>query len=357
MKNSHPSPSEAATPDLEIWPGSAAPLGATPGRAGVNFALYSEHAEKVELCIFDTAEARQETRRYQLPERTNNVWHGFLPGAKPGLIYAYRVYGPYEPLHGHRFNPNKLVLDPYVRRVVREARVSQTLFSYSQGTGADLDLTFDRSDSAADSPLGMVVADDFDWGNDARPDVPWHRTVLYEAHVKGLTMRHPDVPPELRGTYAAVASKPILQHLIALGVTSIELLPVHQHAPEGHLHGLGLSNYWGYNTLAFFAPDLRFASGKFYQSPLDEFKYMVRTLHAAGIEVILDVVYNHTAEGNHLGPTLSFRGIDNAAYYRLEPENKRYYRDYTGCGNTLDTRNPRVLQLIMDSLRYWVEEM
>lgn len=341
---------EGSTIDA-VWPGSPSPRGATWDGLGVNFALFSEHAERVDLCLFDPT-GRHEIRRITLPEQTDQVFHGYLPQARPGQLYGYRVYGPYRPREGHRFNGHKLLLDPYARNIVGQVRWHDALFGYriehSEG-----DLSFDRRDSAPHMPRCKVVESAFTWGDDRRPAVPWHETVIYEAHVRGLTKRHPAVPEALRGTYAGLASAPVIEHLQRLGVTTLELMPVHAFLDDRHLLDGGLRNYWGYNTLGFFAPDHRYsASGK-----LNEFKTMVRTLHAAGIEVILDVVYNHTAEGNEFGPTLSFRGIDNAAYYRLAPDTRRHYQDFTGCGNTMNMQHPRVLQLLMDSLRYWATEM
>ena len=341
---------------MRIWPGRPYPLGATWDGVGVNFALFSEHATKVELCLFESAEEKTENHRLTLNEHTDQVWHAYLPDVEPGQLYGYRVHGPYEPAKGHRFNPHKLVLDPYAKGIGRDLQWDDSLFGYKIGDpGADL--SFDDRDSAAFAPLAAVVDSAFTWGDDRPPRTPWHKTLIYEAHVKGLTMCHPAVADKARGSYAGIGSEPVIQHLLSLGVTAVELLPVHHHVDDRHLLAKGLSNYWGYNTLAFFAPDLRYASRQSSRKSVQEFKMMVRSLHAAGIEVILDVVYNHTAEGSPLGPTLSLRGIDNAAYYRLSPEDPRYYMDFTGCGNTLNMQHPRVLQLIMDSLRYWVTEM
>jgi len=340
---------------MRIWPGSPYPLGSTWDGAGVNFALFSENAQKVELCLFDHRDATKETARITMPERTDQVFHVYLPDALPGQLYGYRVYGPHEPARGHRFNPNKLVFDPYAKSVGRFTRWADELFGYEIGN-PDEDLKLDPRDSAAFAPLGEVVENAFSWGDDRRPRTAWHRTLIYEAHVRGITMRHPKVPEHLRGTYLGMCSDPMIEHLLALGVTAVELMPVHHHVDDRGLVERGLNNYWGYNTLSFFAPDERY-SAKCNIPTVVQFKTMVRNLHRAGIEVILDVVYNHTAEGNHLGPTLSMRGIDNASYYRLVGDNPRYYMDFTGCGNTLNMQNPRVLQLIMDSLRYWVEEM
>jgi isoamylase len=333
------------------WRGRPYPLGATWDGEGVNFALYSEHAERVELCLFD-AKGRREIERMELRERTDFVWHCYLPEARPGLLYGYRVHGPYLPERGHRFNAHKLMLDPYARQMTGQLRWSDAHFGYRAGARRE-DRFPDLRDNASGMPKCQVVDTAFTWGDDRRPAVPWRDTLLYELHVKGFTYQHPDVPPQLRGTYAALATAPVIEHLKRLGVTAIELMPVHAFVDDKRLVELGLRNYWGYNSIGFFAPDMRYsASGR-----LSEFKTMVKTLHSAGIEVILDVVYNHTAEGNHLGPTLSFRGIDNSVYYRLDPENPRRYVDYTGTGNTLNTLHPVVLRLIMDSLRYWATEM
>ncbi|MGA8541295.1 MAG: glycogen debranching protein GlgX [Terriglobales bacterium] len=334
-----------------VWPGRPYPLGSTWDGEGVNFALYSEHAEKVDLCLFDSA-GKRETLRVPLPEQTDMVWHGYLPEVRPGQLYGYRVYGPYAPEQGHRFNHHKLLLDPYGKQVQGTIRWSDAHFGHRVGHRLE-DLSFDRRDDAAGMPKNQVIDSAFTWGTDAPPRIPWHETLIYELHVKGFTMCHPDVPPHLRGTYAGLASAPIIEHFTRLGVTSIELMPVHSFVDDRQLVERGLRNYWGYNTIGFLALEPRYLSS----DSIMEFKTMVKTLHSAGLEVILDVVYNHTAEGNHLGPTLSLKGIDNSAYYRLVPENLRYYKDYTGTGNTLNMQHPRVLQLIMDSLRYWVLEM
>jgi glycogen operon protein len=322
----------------------------------VNFALHSAHATKVELCLFETSEATHPSACVALPEHTDMVWHGYLPDIRPGQLYGYRVHGPYEPSAGHRFNPNKIVVDPYAKAIGRPVRWDDSMFGYTVGS-READLSFDQKDNAAFAPLAGVIDPAFTWGDDRPPRTPWHRTVIYEMHVKGFTKLHTGIPEALRGTYEALTTEPALEHLTRLGITAVELMPVHHHAYECHLVDRGLSNYWGYNTLSFFAPDLRYsASGKPAEA-VHEFKRMVKALHSAGLEVILDVVYNHTAEGNHLGPTLSLRGVDNATYYRLTPEDRRYYLDFTGCGNTLNMQSPQVLQLIMDSLRYWVLEM
>ncbi len=334
-----------------VWPGKPYPLGATWDGRGVNFALFSEHAEKVELCLFDP-KGRRQVERIELREQTDQVWHCYLPEARPGLLYGYRVYGPYDPGQGHRFNPHKLLLDPYAKAITGGVRWSDTQFGYKIGSRRE-DLSYDRRDSVHGMPKCQVVDPAFSWGDDHPPRIPWHDTIIYELHVKGFTFQHPDVPSPLRGTYAALATAPVIEYLKRLGVTAVELMPIHASVNDHHLVQKGLSNYWGYNTIGFFAPDRRYSA----TGLVSEFKTLVRALHFAGIEVILDVVYNHTAEGNHLGPTLSFRGIDNRAYYRVTPDNPRYYVDYTGCGNTLNMMHPRVLQLIMDSLRYWVLEM
>ena len=337
---------------LRVWPGRPYPLGATWDASGVNFALFSEHAERVELCLFD--EAGTQTHRVELREQTDMVWHASLPDVRPGQRYGYRVSGPYDPKAGHRFNPAKVVVDPYAKQIYRTVEWADEMFPYRLD-GPDEDLTADDRDNSSVAPLAAVVDSSFTWGEDRRPRTPWHDTIICELHVKGFTKRHPDVPEALRGTYLGLVCEPALDHLKQLGVTAVELLPVHHHAYEKALVDRGLSNYWGYNTLSYFAPDLRYATTA--KEAVSEFKTMVRTLHANGLEVILDVVYNHTAEGNHLGPMLSLRGTDNRSYYRLATDNRRFYVDFTGTGNTLNMLHPRVLQLIMDSLRYWIEEM
>jgi glycogen operon protein len=340
-----------ALPITAVWPGRSYPRGANWDGEGVNFALFSEHAEQVELCVFDGA-GRRELQRVAFKECTDFVWHAYLPEARPGMLYGYRVHGPYEPEAGHRFNPHKLLLDPYARNIVGNLRWSDALFGYTIGHRRE-DLSFDRRDSAGGMPKCKVIDPAFTWGDDRRPHIAWNDMVIYELHVRGFTMQHPDVPPALRGTYAGLACAPVIDYLRRLGVTTVELMPVHAFVDDRRLVERSLANYWGYNTIGFFAPEARYStSGK-----VNEFKTMVKALHSAGIEVILDVVYNHTAEGDQLGPTLCFRGIDNACYYRLAPAERRRYTDYTGTGNTLDMQHPRVLQLIMDSLRYWVTEM
>jgi isoamylase len=334
----------------QLWRGAPYPLGATWDGAGVNVAIFSENATGVELCLFDENDAE---RRIRLRDQTDRVWHGYLPELRPGQRYAYRVAGPYDPASGHRFNPAKLLIDPYAKRIDGSIAWSNRLFDYRVDRNLE-DLEPDEHDSAAHVPKGVVVDPAFVWADDRQLRTPWEQTLIYEVHVKGFTKLNPDVAPELRGTYAGMASRPAIEYLRALGVTAVELLPVHHHVNDRRLAELGLTNYWGYNTIGFFAPDSRVcATGE----PVNEFKTMVRQLHDAGIEVILDVVYNHTGEGNHLGPTLSFRGIDNSAYYRLAPDDLRVYVDYTGTGNTLNVTHPRTLQLIMDSLRYWISEM
>lgn len=341
---------------MKVWPGQPYPLGATWDGAGVNFALFSENATGVELCLFAGQNEHQEIAHIQLKEQTDQVWHAYLPEARPGLLYGYRVHGPYEPEAGHRFNPAKLVVDPYAKAIAGTIRWDDALFGYPIG-GSNEDLAKDDRNSAPNIPKSVVVDPAFSWGQDTRPRIPWHKTIIYELHVKGFTARNTHVPPELRGTCAGLTCPPVLDYLRSLGITAVELMPVHQFVADRHLVERGLTNYWGYNSIGFFAPDARYASTGVLGQQVAEFKTMVKTLHREGIEVILDVVYNHTGEGNHLGPTLCFRGIDNAAYYRLVADNRRYYMDYTGCGNTLDMTHPRVLQLIMDSLRYWVLEM
>ncbi|MEU2351310.1 glycogen debranching protein GlgX [Modestobacter sp. NPDC049651] len=332
----------------QVWPGSDYPLGATYDGTGTNFAIYSEVAEKVELCLFDEAGNEE---RIRLPERDAFVWHAFLPGIQPGQRYGYRVHGPYEPEQGLRCNPNKLLLDPYAKAVDGQVDWDESCFGYHFDSGERND-----EDSAAHMPKSVVVNPYFDWGTDRPPKTPYQKSVIYEAHVKGLTMTHPRIPEDIRGTYAAVAHPAIIEHLQSLGITAIELMPVHQFVQDDTLLQKGLRNYWGYNTIGFFAPHNEYAQNTDGQQ-VQEFKGMVRALHEAGIEVILDVVYNHTAEGNHMGPTLSFKGIDNRTYYRLVEGDEQYYMDTTGTGNSLNVRTPQALQLIMDSLRYWVTEM
>jgi glycogen operon protein len=341
---------------MSVWPGKSHPLGAVYDGAGVNFSIYSESAAKVELCLFDLGTAR-ERERFELPERTAHVFHGYVPGLKPGQLYGYRVYGPYDPRSGMRYNPNKLLVDPYAYAVANEPSWEAPMFGYDRDADPNDDLRMCTRDNARGAPKCVVIDHAFDWEDDRPPKTRWQDTIIYEVHVKGFTMRHPGVPGTLRGTYAGLASEAAIAHLVRLGVTAVELLPVHEMITERDLWARGLVNYWGYNTLSFFAPAGRYAASGRFGEQVIEFKRMVKALHAAGIEVILDVVYNHTAEANHLGPTLSFRGIDNRTYYRLHPDRLRLYRDYTGCGNTLNMRHHQVLKLVMDSLRYWVTEM
>jgi glycogen operon protein len=341
----------------EVWPGRAHPLGASWDGNGTNFAIFSENATAVYLCLFD--KQGQETQ-VQLPEVTNYVWHGYLPGIGPGQHYGYRVQGPYAPKQGHRFNAHKLLIDPYARALTGDLKFGPEIFGYplEQFADRDRDLIVCELDSADHIPKGIVIDPSFNWEGDGHLEIPWHRTIIYEVHVKGFTQQHPDIPPALRGTYAGMAHPVAIAHLKSLGITAVELLPVHHYnAHPAHLITTGLRNYWGYDSINYFAPYARYSATGVQGEQVSEFKQMVKALHQAGIEVILDVVYNHTGEGNHLGPTLSLRGIDNAAYYRLVENTPRYYMDFTGCGNSLNVRHPQVLKLIMDSLRYWVQEM
>ncbi|WP_285425392.1 glycogen debranching protein GlgX [Pseudomonas sp. efr-133-TYG-103a] len=346
--------STAGSPEVtasRIREGLPFPLGANWDGLGVNFAIFSANATKVELCLFDST-GEHELERIELPEYTDEIFHGYLPDAHPGLIYGYRVYGPYDPKNGHRFNHNKLLIDPYAKQLVGELKWSEALFGYTIGHPDD-DLSFDERDSAPFVPKCKVIDPAYTWGRDQRVNVPWEKTVFYETHTRGFTMRHPSVPDELKGTFSGLMVDDVIQHIKGLGVSSVELLPIHAFVNDQHLLQKGMTNYWGYNTIAFFAPDPRFlAHGK-----IAEFKEMVAHMHHAGLEVILDVVYNHTAEGNERGPTLSMRGIDNASYYRLMPDDKRYYINDSGTGNTLDLSHPCVLQMVTDSLRYWASEM
>jgi isoamylase len=326
------------------------PLGSTWDGLGVNFAIFSAHATKVELCLFDI-DGRREIERIELPEYTDEIWHGYLPDARPGTVYAYRVHGPYEPSAGHRFNPHKLLLDPYAKQLVGGLVWHDALYGYTIGA-KDKDLSFDKRDSARYMPKCRVIDPAFTWGRERRPEIPWERTVLYEAHLRGYTMRHPAVPDELRGTFSGMMQQAVLDHLAGLGITAIELLPIHAFVDDRYLVEKKLRNYWGYNTIGFFAPQPRYLATPF----VNEVKEMVSHLHEAGLELVLDVVYNHSAEGNELGPTLSFKGIDNASYYRLAPD-RRYYINDTGTGNTINVSHPRVLQMVTDSLRYWAQEM
>ena len=349
--------SEQAPLAERMQPGAPYPMGATWNGMGVNFALYSQHAEGVELLLFDRPDDEAPFASLALPERTGPIWHGYLPGVQPGQLYGYRVHGPFAPNDGHRFNASKVLLDPYAKAIGRELRWDDSLFSYDfDADEKERDLTFDDTDSAPFAPLGAVVEEAFSWNGDRAPEVDIEDTIIYETHVKGISKRHPDVPEPLQGTYLGLASDPIIRHLKRLGVTTVQLLPVHAKIHDQHLVDRGLDNYWGYNTMGYLAPEPGYAAG----GPADavrEFKMMVRSLHEAGLEVVIDVVYNHTGEGNRLGPTFSFKGIDNESYYKLVDGDRRHYMDYTGTGNTPDSGNPYVLQLIMDSLRYWVTEM
>jgi isoamylase len=338
-----------------VWPGTPYPLGSTWDGEGVNFSLFSEHATAVELCLFEGDEPSP-THVVPLAERTDLNWHAYLPDARPGQHYGYRVHGPYEPEAGHRFNPAKLLLDPYAKAMSGEIRWSDALYGYVIGDQR-ADLSCDDRDSAPDMPRSVVIDPAFSWGDDRRPQTPWNRTVIYETHVRGLTKLHPAVPPEIRGTYLGMTYDPVVDHLLSLGVTAVELMPVHAFVRDRALVERGLTNYWGYNSIGFFAPEPTYATDGSGVRAVDELRSLIKTLHRAGIEVILDVVYNHTGEGSQLGPTLSLRGIDNASYYRLNPENPRYCVDFTGTGNSLNMLHPRTMQLIMDSLRYWVLEM
>jgi isoamylase len=340
---------------IKILPGRPHPLGATWDGAGANFAIYSERAEWVELCLFDQPD-QAETTCIRLPERTTYVWHGYLRGLQPGQMYGYRVHGPFQPGDGLRFNSNKLVIDPYARALAGQVDWASPIFPYQPGNG-DADLSFDENDDAAGMQKCVVVNPYFDWAEDRPLCVPLSDSVIYELHVKGFTKLHPEIPEALRGTYAGLATKPSIQYLKRLGVTAVELMPVHAFLTDKHLAEKGLTNYWGYNTTNFFSPDSRYSGSGDRGGQVSEFKSMVKAFHREGIEVILDVVYNHTAEGNHMGPMLSFRGVDNSTYYRLVPDDARYYMDYTGTGNSLNARHPQVLKLIMDSLRYWIQEM
>ena len=330
-------------------------MGATYDGQGVNFALYAENATGVDICIFSSIDDDTEAVKIRVKERSNHVWHAYVPGLKPGQLYGYRVYGPFEPHNGHRFNPHKLLIDPYAKAIAGAIQWHDALFAYEIGHPEE-DLSFSRIDSAPYVPKSVVIDPSFDWEGDKLPQIPYHQSIIYETHVKGFTQTHPDIPEEIRGKYAAIAHPVTIQYLKDLGITAVELMPVHHFVVDRHLKDRGLTNFWGYNTIGFFAPDVRYSSSGVLGGQVAEFKQMVKELHKAGIEVILDVVYNHTGEGNHMGPTLSFRGVDNAGYYRLT-EDKRYYMDYTGTGNTLNANEPHVLRLIMDSLRYWILEM
>jgi glycogen operon protein len=344
---------------MHVQPGSPYPLGATWDGAGVNVAVYSGHASAVELCLFDPPPSETETTRVGLTHRTGDVWHAYLPDLRPGQVYGLRVHGPWDPSRGHRCNPNKLLIDPYARALTSRFEWNDAVFGHATIDGTPRvagGQAMDTRDSAPFVCKAIVVDDAFDWGSDCAPRTPWSNTIIYECHVRGLTMRHPEVPEALRGTYLGLASEPVLEHLRSLGVTAVELMPVQHHLSEATLLRRGLRNYWGYNPIAFTAPHASYATGD-QGEQVTEFKTMVKALHDADIEVILDVVYNHTAEGNRHGPTLSLRGIDNSAYYRLSPDDPRYYMDYTGCGNSLDTVDARGMQLVLDSLRTWVQTM
>ncbi len=336
--------------EFRVWPGLPYPLGATWDGSGTNFTLFSAHAEKVELCLFDD-EGEHELARVELPEFTHEIWHGYLPDVRPGQLYGYRVYGPYDPTAGHRFNHHKLLLDPYAKAAHGTIQWDDSVYGYTIGH-PKADLSFDERDSAPFMPKCMVIDPAFTWGRGRLTQRPWHETIIYEMHVKGFTMRHPDVAEDLRGTFAGLSTAPVVDYLRDLGITAVELLPVHSFANDRHLIERGLANYWGYNTLGFFTPHPAYVG----KGGIGEIKTFVQLMHEAGIEVILDVVYNHTAEGSHLGPTLSFRGIDNRSYYYLA-DNPRYYNDFTGTGNALELRHPYVLRMVTDSLRYWVNEM
>jgi glycogen operon protein len=343
--------------NFRTLPGQPYPLGATWDGSGVNFALFSEFAERVELCLFDSAYGQSETTRIRVRQQTDYVWHVYLPEARPGQIYGYRVYGPFAAERGLRFNPNKLLIDPYAKAITGPIEWSDAMFGYPVDGGDGRDLQLDEEDSAPGMPKAIVIEPAFSWGDDRPPKTAWHDTVIYEAHVKGFTNLKPDLPERIRGTYEGIAHYSVVRYLQELGVTAIELMPVHHFVNDKRLVDLGLSNYWGYNSIGFFTPDVRYSASGLPGGAVNEFKMMVKTLHQAGIEVILDVVYNHTAEGNELGPTLSFRGIDNISYYRLLQDQPRFYMDYTGTGNTLNMLHPRTIQMIMDSLRYWVLDM
>jgi glycogen operon protein len=342
--------------DKKILPGKPFPLGATYDGKGINFAIYSETASDIELCLFDDI-GQPQTASYRLPEYTRYVRHGYLPGLKPGQLYAYRAHGEFNPAAGLRFNPAKVLIDPYARAITGRMDWDAPIFSYPLDN-PDADLAFDDRDNAAGVPKCVVINNEFNWEGDAQLDIPWNDMIIYEVHVRGFTMKHPEVPENLRGTYAGLASEPALKYLKDLGITAVELLPVHDFLREKHLLDKGLTNYWGYNTRNFFSPTSLYCSSQRDRGEqVTEFKEMVKRLHKAGIEVILDVVYNHTCEGNHLGPSISFRGIDNRTYYHLVPDQPRYYKDFTGTGNSLNVNHPQVLKLIMDSLRYWATEM
>ncbi|MCB2184203.1 MAG: glycogen debranching protein GlgX [Desulfobulbaceae bacterium] len=336
---------------MELWPGKPYPLGATADASGTNFSIFSECAESVELCLFDD---QGNESRLELPETNGYCRHGYLPDCRPGQKYGFRVHGPWQPEEGHRCNPAKLLLDPYAKAIDAQVNWDASIFSFDHDAPED---SFNDQDSASFVPRSVVITNEFDWQDDRLLKIPLHETIIYETHVKGFTAQHPDIPEELRGTYAGLAHPAAIEHLTRLGITAVELMPAHQFVHDGYLLERKLKNYWGYNTIGYFTPHNEYSSSGMDGSQVREFKQMVRSLHAAGIEVILDVVYNHTAEGNHLGPTLCFKGIDNSAYYRLVDDDKKYYMDFTGTGNSLNMQNAHVLQMIMDSLRYWVTEM
>lgn len=338
-----------------VYPGHPYPLGASWDGKGVNFALYAENATGVDLCLFDATDERKSSEQIPVTEVSHHVWHIYIPHLKPGQLYGYRVYGPYDPENGHRFNPNKLLIDPYAKAIAGTLQWHDAVFGYQVGHPEE-DVSFSDVDSAPYIPKSVVVDHNYDWGDDVPPRIPYHQTIIYETHVKGFTRLHPQIPEEIRGSYAAIAHPVTISYLKDLGINAIELMPVHHFISERNLYEQGLTNYWGYNSVGFFAPDVRYSSSGIRGEQVFEFKNMVKELHHAGIEVILDVVYNHTGEGNHMGPTVSFRGVDNASYYRLT-EDRRFYMDYTGTGNTLNAQQPGVLRLIMDSLRYWILEM
>src|SRR5215211_2857587 len=343
--------------EMKTHPGEPFPLGATWDGEGVNFALYAENAKGVELCLFNSTNPENESDRIKLTERSNHVWHIYIPDLRPGQLYGYRVYGPYEPHTGHRFNPNKLLIDPYANAISGTIQWNDALFGYEMGHTAG-DLSFNELDSAPFVPKAVVIDPNFNWEGDKHPKIPYHQQIIYETHVKGFTKLNPLIPEVLRGTYAGIAHPVTIKYLKDLGINAIELLPVHHFMTDRMLKEKGLTNYWGYNTIGYFAPDVRFFSGDgITAGQVNEFKTMVKALHKAGIEVILDVVYNHTGEGNHMGPTISFKGLGNDAYYLLHPTEKQYYMDYSGCGNTVNANHPIVQKFILDCLHYWVEEM
>jgi len=341
---------------IEVWPGYPYPLGATWDGNGVNFALFAENASEVELCLFNDINDSKHYIKIRMPEKIHHVWHAYIPDLGPGQLYGYRVHGPYKPEEGHRFNKYKLLIDPYAKAIAGDINWNSALYGYRLGH-RDADLSFSRKDSGPYLPKSVVVDPAYDWEGDSSPKHPYHKSIIYELHVKGFTKLNEHIPPEIRGTYAGLSHPSVIDYLLSLGVTAVELMPIHHFITDHHLVEKGLTNYWGYNTIGYFAPDDRYSSSGKLGQQVREFKEMVKALHKAGIEVILDVVYNHTAEGNHLGPTLSFRGIDNAAYYRLVPGDPRHYMDYTGTGNTMNMMQPGVLRLIMDSLRYWITQM